>query len=81
MTREERLKRINEIAKQPNSHDVEFAKVRKESTELGKQIMLNKVCERLKNTMYNDDVWGVVVSSKFHSVEEFIDDLKQAMEE
>ena len=75
------IERLKAIAKQPNPQDVEFAKVRKESTELGKQIMLNKVCERLKNTMYNDDVWGVVVSSKFHSVEEFIDDLKQAMEE
>jgi len=38
-------------------------------------------CEWLKDNMYNDEVWGVVVSNKYHSVEEFIDDFRKSDEE
>lgn len=46
-----------------------------------KMIRLNEACELLKSTMYNDDVWGVIVSGKYHSVEEFVEDFKKAMNE
>ena len=59
------------LSKRSDDEDIEYTRT---------DAFIEKACELLKSTMYNDDVWGVIVSGKFHTVEEFIRYFKKAME-